>query len=215
MPGRRTILRARRPVRSRRRRRRPCAGGLRPKLQPKQRPGESGQCATHRRRVSERTRRRELVVVLTVRQDETAHPPERRMTTIQRQQEQPAGRVVGDRRGIFHVEQFEAVEQQPSQRGGRSVCSRGQRPPMRSQREVDRDAAVAVLERDDDITPQVTVRERAGEEDERRPMTRRSPGQGSEPGFQPFGFHEYKTYSQYVIPASPVCPPARFIASCP
>jgi hypothetical protein len=47
---------------------------------------------------------------------------------------------------------------------------------MRSQREVDRDAAVAVLERDDDVTPQIMIRERAGEEDERRPPAGRSPG---------------------------------------
>ena len=81
------------------------------------------------------------------------------MTTGERQQEQSAGRAIGDHRGIFHVEQFQAVEQQPGQRGGRSVCSRGQRPGMRSQREVDRDAAVAVLERDDDVTPQIMIRE--------------------------------------------------------
>jgi len=40
---------------------------------------------------------------------------------------------------------------------------------MRSQREVDSDAAVAAIERADDVTPQVAIRERAGEEDERRP----------------------------------------------
>jgi hypothetical protein len=59
---------------------------------------------------------------------------------------------------------------------------------MRSQREVDGDAAVAVFERDDDVTPQVTVRERAGEEDERRPLTGRSPVQGTEPTLQSCGF---------------------------
>jgi hypothetical protein len=37
------------------------------------------------------------------------------MTGGQRQQEQPAGRIVGDHRGIFHVEQVEAVGQQPGQ----------------------------------------------------------------------------------------------------
>jgi hypothetical protein len=37
---------------------------------------------------------------------------------------------------------------------------------MRSQREVDRDAAVAVLERDDDVTPQIApVRERLARRD--------------------------------------------------
>ena len=55
---------------------------------------------------------------------------------------------------------------------------------MRAQREVDRDAAVAVLERGDDVTPQVPVRERAGEEDERRTVTGRPPGQRCEPGFE-------------------------------
>lgn len=90
------------------------------------------------------------------------------MSGGERQQEQSAGRVVGDDGGIFDVEEFEAVEQQSSQRGGRSVCPRGQWPRMRSQREVDRDAAVAVLERADDVTPQVVIRQRAGEEDQRR-----------------------------------------------
>ena len=106
----------------------------------------------------------------------------------QRQQEQPAGGVVGDHRGVVHVEQVEAVEQQPGQRGGRPVGSLRQRPRMRAEREVDRDAAVAVLERGDDVTPQVAVRERAGEEDERRPVAGRSPGQRPEPGFQRSGF---------------------------
>ena len=155
-----------------------------------------------------------IVVALTVRQDETAHSPKRRMAAGERQQKQSAGRVVADHRGIVHVEQFEAVEHQPGQRGGRSVCSRGQRPGMRSQREVDRDAAVAVLERGNDVTPQVMIRERAGEEDKRRPPAGRSPGQGPEPGFQPFGFHGYKTYSGYAMGASPIPGAAGLIASC-
>jgi hypothetical protein len=54
---------------------------------------------------------------------------------------------------------------------------------MRSEGQVDRDAAVAVLELDDDVTPQIAVRERAGEEYERRPATGRSPSQGTEPSF--------------------------------
>jgi hypothetical protein len=62
---------------------------------------------------------------------------------------------------------------------------------MRSQRAVDRDAAITVLERNDHITPQGAIRERAGEEDERRPSAGRPPGQGPEPGFQSLGFHEY------------------------
>jgi hypothetical protein len=57
---------------------------------------------------------------------------------------------------------------------------------MRSQREVDRDAAVAILKRDDDVTPQIAIRERACEEDERGPSTGRSPGQGSKPSFRAF-----------------------------
>src|SRR5215469_11340496 len=73
---------------------------------------------------------------------------------------------------------------------------------MRSQREVDRDAAVAVLERGDDVTPQVMIRERAREEDERRPLAGCLPGQGPEPGLQSFGFHRYKTYSQYAAQTS-------------
>jgi hypothetical protein len=58
---------------------------------------------------------------------------------------------------------------------------------MRSQREVDRDAAVVILERDDDVTPQIMIRERAGEEDERRPSAGRSHSQGPEPSFESFG----------------------------
>ena len=64
-----------------------------------------------------------------------------------KRQEQSTGRVVGDHGGIFHVDQLEAVEQQPGQGGGRSVRSRGQRPRMGAERKVDRDAAVAILER--------------------------------------------------------------------
>src|SRR5258708_21299025 len=74
---------------------------------------------------------------------------------------------------------------------------------MRSQREVDRAAPVAVLERDDHVRRQVAIRERAGEEDDGRPAAGRSPRQGPEPGVQPFAFHGYKTYSQYVILTSP------------
>src|SRR5260370_34964385 len=74
---------------------------------------------------------------------------------------------------------------------------------MRSQREVDRDAPVAVLERDDHVTPQVAIRERAGEEDDGRPAAGRSPRQGPEPGVQPFAFHVHKTYSQYVLFGKP------------
>jgi hypothetical protein len=46
---------------------------------------------------------------------------------------------------------------------------------VRAEREVDRDAAVVVFEGGDDVTPQVAVRECAGEEDERRPSTGRPP----------------------------------------
>jgi len=62
---------------------------------------------------------------------------------------------------------------------------------MRSQREVDRDAPVAVLQRDDNVTPQVTIRDRTSEENKRRPLAGRPPGQRPEPGFQSFAFHKY------------------------
>jgi hypothetical protein len=113
------------------------------------------------------------------------------MTGAKRQQQQAAGGVIGDHGGVGHVEQLQAVEQQPSQRRGGPVCSGKQRPRVRPQGEVDRDAAVAILERGDDVTPQVAVRERSGEEDERRPSARRPVRQGSKAGFQRFTFHAY------------------------
>jgi hypothetical protein len=73
---------------------------------------------------------------------------------------------------------------------------------MRPQREIDRDAAVAILERDDDVTPQIAIRERACEEDERRASTRRSPGQGPKPSFQPFRFHAMFDHGAIVRPAN-------------
>ena len=109
------------------------------------------------------------------------------MTRGQRQQEQPAGRVVGDDGRVLDLEQFEAVEHQPGERGGRSVRARGQRMGVRPEREVDRDAAVAVLERGDDVTPQVPVRERAGEEDERRALSGRPARQRGRAGSPAFG----------------------------
>ena len=121
------------------------------------------------------------------------------MSSGQRQQEQPAGGVVGDHRGVVDIQQFQAVEQQPGKRDSRPVRSLGQRPGMRSQRKVDRDAAVVVLKRGDDVAPEVVIRERAREEDECGPPAGRVPGQGTEPGFKSSGFHGYKTYSRYVI----------------
>jgi hypothetical protein len=131
------------------------------------------------------------------------------MAGRKRQQQQAAGCVIGDHRGVGHVEQFEAVEQQPCQRRGRPVCSWRQRPWVRSQGEVDRDAAVAILERGDDVTPQIAVRERPGEEDERRPLAGRSVRQGSKTGFQLFAFHAYQTYSRYVSSARCVVAKAK------
>ena len=115
------------------------------KLEPEQCSGEPWHSATQRGRLFERIWWELVVAVvaLTVGQDERADAPQRRMTGGQRQQEQSTRRVVGDHRRILHVEQFEAVELQPSQRGGRSVRSRGQRIRMRSERQIDRDAAVA------------------------------------------------------------------------
>jgi hypothetical protein len=65
---------------------------------------------------------------------------------------------------------------------------------VRSEGEVDRDATVAILERGDDVTPQVAVRERSGEEDEHRPLARRPVRQGPKTGFERFAFHRYQTY---------------------
>src|SRR6185437_3209730 len=81
--------------------------------------------------------------------------------------------------------------------GGRAVGPLMQGPGVRAERKVDRDAAVAVLQRGDDVAPQVVVRERAGVEDDGRPRARRVPGEGTEPGFQLSGFHGYKTYPRY------------------
>ena len=148
--------------------------------------GEPGGPATHRRRLSG-AHPGELVIVVTVGEDEARHPAEAGMTGGQRQQEQSTGCVVGDHRGVVDLEQLEAVEHQPSQRDRRPVRSRPTAATMRSQREIDRDAAVAVLERGDDVAPQIAIRERAGEEDERRPITGRSPCEGSEPRVKPLG----------------------------
>jgi hypothetical protein len=116
------------------------------------------------------------------------------MASGERQQEQPAGRVVGDHRGIVYVEQVKAVEQQPGQRRSRPVRSLRQRPGMRTQWKVDRDAAMAVLKRGDNVPPQFMIRERAGVEDDCRTLAGRLPGEGSETGVQLSGFHKYKTY---------------------
>ena len=148
-------------------------------------PCEPGSAAAHRRRLLAACGR-ELVVVVAVREDQAADPRQCRVIAAQREQEQSAGRVVGDHRGVFRAEQVEAVQQQPGQRRRRPVGPRGQRPGVRSERQVDGDAAVAVLERGDDVTPQVMIRERAGEEDERRSLAGRLPGQRCRAGFPAF-----------------------------
>jgi hypothetical protein len=49
----------------------------------------------------------------------------------QRQQKQPAGRVVGGHGGTVDVEQLQAVQEQPGERGGRPVRAVGQRAEFR------------------------------------------------------------------------------------
>lgn len=120
--------------------------------QPDQHAGEARHPATQPGDLLQRGRW-EPPVALTVRENETTHSPRCRMAAGQRKQEQPTSRVVGDHRDIVDIEQLETVEEQPSQRGGRSVRPRRQRPRMGCQREVDRDAAIASLEREDDVAP--------------------------------------------------------------
>src|SRR5580693_6741028 len=68
---------------------------------------------------------------------------------------------------------------------------------MPPERKVDRDAAVAVPERGDDVAPQPMVRERPREEDERRPSAGRLPGQRPETGFQSSRFHANSSFVMY------------------
>jgi hypothetical protein len=105
------------------------------------------------------------------------------MTTRQGEQEQPARRVVDDDGRVVHVEEFEAFELQSSQRAWRSVGSRRKRPGVRAQRKVNRDAPVPIPEHAHDIAPQISIRQRAGEEHQRRSLPARSPAQRPEPGF--------------------------------
>src|SRR5580692_609622 len=65
---------------------------------------------------------------------------------------------------------------------------------MPPERKVDRDAAVVVLERGDDVAPQPMVRQRPREEDERWPSAGRLPGQRPEAGFQSAGFHAKSSF---------------------
>jgi hypothetical protein len=101
-------------------------GGRPAQLQPDHGPGETGERAAGRRRPLEPVGR-ELVVALAVGQDQPADSPERLVPGGQGQQEQPARRVVDDHGGVVHVEQVEAVEKQPGQRGGRPVRARRER----------------------------------------------------------------------------------------
>jgi MFS transporter, DHA2 family, methylenomycin A resistance protein len=85
-------------------------------------PRQPGHPAAHGRRHLE-LGGRELVVAFAVGQHEMADPRECRMAGGEGQQQEAAGRVVRDHGGVGHVEQVQAVEQQPRQRGGRPVCS--------------------------------------------------------------------------------------------
>jgi len=73
---------------------------------------------------------------------------------------------------------------------------------MRPERQVDRDAAIAVFERDDHVAPEIAVRERAGEEDQGRASPGLPPSQRSETCLEPTTFHAYATYSRYGEAAS-------------